>query len=761
MNTWCLQKLNRGLAILLVAAVLQLLVLPGFGQTANASGTPAGVIGFQYGAASVYERDLESLESNPYYNVWIILNLETTDGEIHIPTVDFTVTSGTAIEGVDFEFDSYQLQFDTIGRAYLNFKVLDNSNYEGDKTFTVTLTNPTEGYILGAITTLEVTIVEDDPAPSPGTFSFKKNAVYEVSESESVVTVAVYRAGNPNWEHDVTVDYYTAPTGVAGDATAGVDYTAVSGTLTFGTGEAVKTITIPILEDSAAEGIERFDVKLTNATGGAYIDGTASSKRVGILDNDAGNIKAKLSYVFAEEEVPENYDYVEGGPYYISIARTGSLSGQVTVDYATVNGTAIAGLDYTAKSGTLTFQPGETMKQVGIVLLDDSLSEGEEDFSIVLSNPSSGAELGAIPSFKVKLQDNENVQAGTFQFEQSSYSVDEDSGKVSFKIIRTGGSSGEVTVYVKDQSGSAVETNDYFFGYMTGSILFGDGQTEAAITVDIYEDPFVEGNETFTLELAIGDSSGAGTNASSTVPVTIVDSPTGPTPGKFHFASASSEINEGAGQIYVTVSRDSAYRDVSGVASVVYSVYDGTATGGSDFVSSTGTLTFAENELERTIAIPIIDDSAVEGNEKFTVQLSSPTGGAALGYPVTTQITIKDNDGLAGKLSFETANYYAIEETGPIKVKVLRGNGSSGTVTVQYNLVAKTATAGQDYVAASGTLTFNAGETVKSFVVTILDDAIVDNLESFTIKLSNPTGGATLGPVSNQKVVIYDTDHLF
>lgn len=730
--------------------------------TVEDDGLVRGTVGFDYAEVSVNERDPYSMESAPYYDVSLRLNLGP-DGlsDTRHPTVDYTVTNGTAIEGVDFEFDSYQLEFDVLGRAQLDFKVLDNNNFEDNKTFTVTLANPTKGFRLGDITTLEVTIVEDDPAPSPGTFSFNRNAIYEVSESDSVVTVAVYRAGNPNWEHEVTVDYYTAPTGAAGDATAGVDYTAVSGTLTFGTGEAVKTISIPIVDDSAAEGIERFDVKLTNATGGATIDGTASSKRIAILDNDSESAKAKLSFSHEEAHVEENYESIEAEPVYITINRTGSLSGQVTVDYATVDGTALAGQDYEAKNGTITFQPGETSKQVGIQLIDDSLLEAEEDFSVQLSNPSSGAELGAISSFKIKVQDNEDARFGVFQFDQSSYTVDETSGEASFKIIRTGGSSGEVMVGIHDIPGTALEFDDYFFGYMPGYILFEDGQTEAKISVEIYEDALVEGDETFQLKLQVGG--GAIEHANSTVPVTITDAPVGPTPGKFRFKGAYTEVSEGAGQVYVTVSRSGAYGNVSGVASVVYSVYDGTAVGGSDFVGATGTLTFAENELEHTIAIPIINDNTVEGKERFTVRLSNPTGGTAIVYPDTIEVTIKDNDvvqGSGGKLSFETAKFYTIEEAGPVSVKVLRSEGTAGVVTVQYNLVAKTAQAGLDYVAASGTLTFNPGETVKSFTVTFLDDAISDNLESFVIKLSNPTGGAILGPIPNGEVFIYDMDHL-
>lgn len=730
--------------------------------TVEDDGLVRGEVGFDYAAISVDESDPYSGGSNPYNHISLRLNLGP-DGldDMRYPTVDYTVTNGTAIEGVDFVFDTYQLEFDVLGRAYLDFKVVDNERFEENKTFTITLSNPTKGFRLGDITTLEVTIVEDDPAPSPGIFSFNKTAVYEAGESEGVVTVAVYRSGNPDWEDDVTVDYYTAETGEAGDATSGADYTAVNGTLIFGKGEAVKTISIPIIDDSEEEGIERFDVKLTNATGGATIDGTASSKRIGILDNDSGSAKAKLSFSHEEEAVEENYEYMEAHPYYLTIKRTGSLSGQVTVDYATVDGTALAGQDYEAKSGTITFQPGETAKQVGIKLIDDSLLEAEEDFSIVLSNPSSGAELGAITSFKIKVQDNENVQIGVFQFDQSSYTVDETSGNFSFKIIRTGGSSGAVMVKVYDIPGTALEFDDYFFGNMPGYMLFEDGQTEGKMTAEIYEDELVEGDETFQLKLEVGG--GAIEHANSIVPVTITDAPVGATPGKFRFKSAYSEVSEGDGQVYVTVSRSSAYGNVSGVASVVYSVYDGTAVGGSDFVGATGTLTFAENELERTIAIPIIDDSTVEGKERFTVRLSNPTGGTAIVYPDTTEITIKDNDvvqGSGGKLSFETAKFYTIEEAGPVSMKVLRSEGTAGVVTVQYNLVAKTAQAGQDYVAASGTLTFNPGETVKSFTVTILDDAIPDNLESFVIKLSNPTGGAILGPIPNREVFIYDMDHL-
>jgi hypothetical protein len=100
----------------------------------------------------------------------------------------------------------------------------------------------------------------------------------------------------------------------------------------------------------------------------------------------------------------------------------------------------------------------------------------------------------------------------------------------------------------------------------------------------------------------------------------------------------------------------------------------------------------------------------------------------------------------AGVLGFSSINYLVDENAGSVTITVNRTEGSNGTVTVDYSTTNGTATAGADYTAVSGTLTFNDGETSRTFNVPIKDDALVEGTETINLKLSNPTGGASVAP---------------
>ena len=181
--------------------------------------------------------------------------------------------------------------------------------------------------------------------------------------------------------------------------------------------------------------------------------------------------------------------------------------------------------------------------------------------------------------------------------------------------------------------------------------------------------------------------------------------------------------------------------DVSGSVSVDFATSDLTATAGSDYTAANGTLNFAPGELSKNISIPIVNDNVFEnGNETFTLALSNPTSAAILTAPNATTITISDND-------FKPTIFV------PQAIRVVEGNSGSNNltvtvrlsnltiepVTVDYATANGTAAAGNDYVAASGTVTLPAGSSSVTVNVPITGDTTVEPDENFTITLSNAT----------------------
>jgi len=235
-----------------------------------------------------------------------------------------------------------------------------------------------------------------DVAAGAGLFELSAPA-YSVTENGVSLAVTVNRVGGSAGE--VSVNFATA-NGTA--TTAGNDYTAAAGTLTFVAGDTSETFNVTIGDDSAYEGNETFSVALSNPTGGAKL-GTPSSATVTITDNEEA--PATLQLDAATYNVAEN-----GGSLTVTVNRVGGSAGAVSVDFATANGTATtAGNDYTAAAGTLTFVAGDTSETFNVAILDDTMYEGNETFSVSLSAATGGATLGTPSSATVTITENDNA----------------------------------------------------------------------------------------------------------------------------------------------------------------------------------------------------------------------------------------------------------------------------------------------------------------------------------------------------------------
>ncbi|MCG6538005.1 MAG: S8 family serine peptidase, partial [Syntrophales bacterium LBB04] len=213
-------------------------------------------------------------------------------------------------------------------------------------------------------------------------------------------------------------------------------------------------------------------------------------------------------------------------------------------------------------------------------------------------------------------------------------------------------------------------------------------------------------------------------------------------------------VAESGGTVTITATRTGGS---AGAVSISYATSNGTAVAGSDYTSTSGTLSWADGDTaNKTFTVPIINDTLDEINETFTVTLSSPTGGATLGAPSSATVTITDDDPTP-TVQFQSASSSGSEATTPAVITVTLSAASGLTVTVNYATSNGSATAGGDYTATSGTLTFNPGDTSKTISVPITNDTAVEGNETFTVTLSSPSN-ATLGGTTTHTYTIIDND---
>jgi hypothetical protein len=156
---------------------------------------------------------------------------------------------------------------------------------------------------------------------------------------------------------------------------------------------------------------------------------------------------------------------------------------------------------------------------------------------------------------------------------------------------------------------------------------------------------------------------------------------------------------------------------------------DDTAIAGEDYVTTSGTITFAAGETDQIIWVPILNDGLVQGTRQCRITLSNPGAGAVLGARIISRILISDND--TGPY-FDFAFHYTVEDVGSVRLGVHRGDDGDQPVTVDYVTVDGTALAGTDYEATQGTLSFLGNEPFKEMAVVILNDGVNDADKRFS-----------------------------
>ncbi len=433
----------------------------------------------------------------------------------------------------------------------------------------------------------------------------------------------------------------------------------------------------------------------------------------------------------------------------LSVSRTGG-AGAVSIDYATRDSSATSVSDYTASSGTLSWNDGETgSKTFQVSTTDDGVFEPDEQFFVDLSNPTGGATLGSPSTATVTITDDDNP--GELGFTSAAYQVTENGLVATIGVSRTNGNKGLLTVNYTTMDGTASAGADYQAA--NGTLVWMDGETsEKFFDIPIIEDPMIEADETVLLAISGPTPAVVLTRADAVLTIDDNDDP-----GSVSFEQAGYSLSETDGNLTVTVNRNGG--DLAGNASVDYATADLTATAGGDYQATSGTLSWLAGEGgAKTFVVVINDDSVIESNESFSLNLSNPSSGLTVSGPGTINVEILDDDD-PGQLQFATASQSINEGSASLTVTVNRAAGAKGAVGVSYSTSGGSAISGTDFTAVSGNLVWADGDTAaKSFTVSITNDSLVENSESFTIALSSPTNGARLGTPSTLTATIIDND---
>ncbi len=449
----------------------------------------------------------------------------------------------------------------------------------------------------------------------------------------------------------------------------------------------------------------------------------------------------------------------------ITVNRTGGTSGtnangsgHIFVPVATSDGTAQANTDhgavtnYFAVMTNLDFAMGEVQQTITISVLDDHVITPDLTVNLAV-NPVAPAEYGDQPTAVLTIANTDNsISFSSAAYQANKYTGSVPDGYAPIYVNRNGATYGAATVvFNTTTNGNATPGLDYL--PMTNILVtFAPGVTVQTVLIPVLNG-VSDGDRTVTLQLT--NVIGSLLSNPSNAVLTILDRTLAK--GSFVFSQTNYVVSEGGGSgytnAYITVLRTNG---ASGIVSVGYSTADDTAVAGAKYVNTTGVLNFGDGELSKTFAVPVLNTASIEVTEDFFVGLSNPTGGATLGSPAITTVTILNtNIGIV----FASATNTFIETLPFATINVLRYNNTQGTTTVNYFTTNGTAFAGTNYVASSGTLTFNDGAAQAAILVPLIYDTQVTGDVQFKVGLSSPSPGVQIGTPGVSTVILQDADN--
>jgi uncharacterized delta-60 repeat protein len=450
-----------------------------------------------------------------------------------------------------------------------------------------------------------------------------------------------------------------------------------------------------------------------------------------------GSISGSGAYEFSAA----NYQIDENGfNAFITVIRTGGTSGTNLVPFATSNGTAVAGVNYTTVVTNLNFTQGEVIQTVTVPVMDDNVITPDLTVDLAI-NPAQTNQIGNQPVAVLTIINDDSA----ISFSSPSYQVAKNvsGGVAQINLFRLGSANGISTVvFNTTTNGTATPVTDYT-PQTNILITFSPGVTNLLVPVPIINNGLPEGNTTVVLQLtnAVGSALYSPSNATLTINDTLQHY------GFLYFGATNYTVGSSAGSAYLSVYRTNGS---SGTVSVNYTTVAGTAKPGLDYVTSSGSIYFGDTVTSNSIVIPILPNGQVQPPVNLSVQLSNPSNGAQLGSPTNTTLTILSD--ITG-VSFVSGTNYVSESTNYGLVFVQRIGVPTNAFTVNYATADGSAIAGVNYTTTTGTLAFASGELLKTISIPLINTFNVTNT-FFSLSLSAPTPGVQLANPSNAVVII-------
>jgi hypothetical protein len=709
--------------------------------------------------------DANASEAGPDSGMFLI----TRSGSTAAPLKVYYGLSGSAFHGTDYA----PLNGETIipagsASAPVVITPYDDDLGEPVEDVTLAVTTFNNSYSLGSAFQATLDIADNTDTP---VVSVRAGTTGVEGSSNATVVFRATGSGSGN----VAVNYT-----VSGTATAGSDYTAMSGTVSVpANGTSDVTVNIPVTNDSVAEPTET--VRVTITAGAAYRVYNDGSAEASIRDNDSGDRVAVSAYNSGASE--------GGGTGKFYIARANS-SGALTVNYV-LSGTATDGLDYTGLTGSVVIPDTQLGEVVTFTPVDDVLPEGTEKVTLTIVS-GSGYGLDRPSSAMLEIADNDSL-ALSIGFQNSTSATSELPGATGeyrdIPVVLSAVSATPVTVdYVGGGGVATGDDVDWSFVDASngnaiipgGTLVFPPGTTSRNLRIRVKNDGVSEQSETAVLELRAANQAGLASGLNKHT-VLIFDGAVPPlvteerwsggtvftnqtwssvTPvysGLLPSFTTPQDVSDNysrrlVGQIVAPTSGQYRFWVASDDASRLYLSTTSSSANKTQIASLSGYTDFQNwdsNASQQSALINLV------AGQSYYMEAQQQDGGGGDHLSVAWQGPGFSRTAIAGvatDVAPRTVRFVTSSSTRresdpgePLLMAVLDRPAGTTAVTVDYS-VGGTAASGSDFSLPPGTLNFAVGEQMKLLPLSFVADSAGETPEILTISLSGSSGAQIVSP---------------
>jgi hypothetical protein len=622
----------------------------------------------------------------------------------------------------------------------ITVNVAANTVFQASQGFTVTLSKPSANATI-ATASAAGTIL---PAPlATLSIAAASAAKADGSSGTTPFTFTVTRSGNTT----IAASAAWAVTGTAADFTGDV---LPSGSVSFAAGQTTQTITVNVAADTVFQASQGFTVTLSKPSANATIaaaTGTTSISNISAASaNATGTIlpatPATLSIAATSASTA---DGTSGStPFTFTVTRSGNTTIAASAAWA-VTGTAADFTGGVLPSGSVSFAAGQTTQTITVNVAANTVFQASQGFTVSLSKPSANATIGTASATGTILP----APLATLSIAAASASAaDGMSGSTPFTFTVT--RSGNTTIAASAAWTVTGTAADFTGGVLpSGSVSFAAGQTTQTITVNVAADTVFQASQGFTVTLS--KPSANATIATASAAGTILPA----APAALSIAAASAvkaDGTSGCTPFTFTVTRSG---NTTIAASAAWAI-TGTAADFTGGVLPSGSVSFAAGQTTQTITVNVAADTVFQASQGFTVTLSKPSANAIIGTAAAAGTILPAPLATLSIAAASAAKADGSSGTTPFTFTVTRSGNASIAASAAWAVTGTAADFTGD-VLPSGTVSFAAGQTTQTITVNVVGGTVTGSSQGFTVTLSNPSSGASIGTASASGVIEANT----